>query len=100
MKKLIFISLLFIACGQNTPEHIQAAESAEDAIMFIEAYQGDIKEYRLELKEELIVRGRKAKRDLAISIIGKAIMDSKGWYFDGYEEKEDGTRLYKFKMNE
>ncbi|KAA3634200.1 MAG: hypothetical protein DWQ02_11815 [Bacteroidetes bacterium] len=100
MKKLIFISLLFFACGQNIPEHIQAAESAEDAIMYIEAYQGDIKEFRLELKEELMVRGRKAKRELAVGIIGKAILDSKGWYFDGYEENEDGTRLYKFKLQQ
>lgn len=100
MKKLIFISLLFFACGQNAPGHIQSAESAEDAIMFIEAYQGEIDEFRLELKEILLLRGRKAKRDYAVGIIGEAIMESKGWYFDGYEEKEDGTRLYKFKLQQ
>jgi hypothetical protein len=97
MKKLFFIALLFVACTEKAPEHIQTVESAEDAIMYIEAYQGDVKGFRLALEEELLVRGKKAKRDLAVGIIGKAIVKSKGWYFDGYEEM-DGVRLYKFKM--
>jgi hypothetical protein len=96
MKNLFIITLLFVACAPKTPDHIQAAESAEDAIMYIEAYQGDIKEFRLALEEELEVRGKRAKRELAVGMIGKAIVNSKGWYFDGYEEK-DGVRIYKFK---
>lgn len=97
MKKLLIIALFFVAaCAEKTPENVQTADSAEDAIMYIETYQGDIKEFRLALEEELMVRGKKAKRELAISIIGKAILESKGWYFDGYEEK-DGVRFYKFK---
>ncbi len=97
MKKLFFIALLFVACAPKIPDHIQAAESVEDAIMYIETYQGDIKEFRLALEEELEVRGKRGTRELAVGMIGKAIVESKGWYFDGYEEK-DGVRLYKFKM--
>lgn len=96
MKKLFFIALLFFGCGEKIPQHIQAVESSEDAVMYIEAYAGDIKEFRLALGEEVLIYGKPAKRDLAVGVIGEAILNTKGWVFDGYEE-EGSVRLYKFK---
>ena len=98
MKKFIFITLLFVAsCAEKVPEHIQKTDSAEDAVMYIEAYQGDINEFRLELKDEVMLRGQRAKTELAVGYIGKAIQKTKGWYFDGYEARPDSVRWYKFK---
>lgn len=96
MKKLLFLALIFFACG-NAVEDLTPVPSAEDAIMKIEAFQGDARDFTLVLDEELLVRGKKAKRDLAVGIIGKAIVKSKGWYFDSHEDR-DNLRIYRFKQ--
>ncbi len=98
MKKIIFLLLILSACAN--PVHLETAESVEDAIMYIETYQGEIKDFRLGLKEVVLVKeGRKATREYAVGAIGKAALKSKGWYFDGHEDKDD-LRIYKFRMQE
>jgi hypothetical protein len=98
MKKIIFLILLLSACANSV--HMQTAETVEDAIMYIETYQGEVKDFRLGLKETVLVKGtRKATREYAVGAIGKAILDSRDWYFDGHEDKDD-LRVYRFKMQE
>ena len=95
MKKLIFLILLLSACAN--PVDMQTAETVEDAIMYIETYQGEVKDFRLGLKEVVLVKGkRKATREYAVGAIGKAILESRGWYFNGHEDKDD-LRIYRFK---
>lgn len=114
MEKLIIIALLLFSCTDNSSktttnptavvnspsdEHLQVVDNIADAIMYIETFQGDVKNFRLGLGEIILYNGRPLKRGLAVDLISKAISKSKKWVFFNFENRGD-LQVYNFKKIE
>lgn len=91
----IAVSMVFInACEQKE----KLVDSVEEAVDLIEAYEGDVSNFRLGLKHALTLKNEPFPLAASRTIITAAVIN-KGWTFNG-SEKVPGGKIHFYKIQE
>ncbi len=102
MKKLIFgllavLMMVVFSCTPSPPKQ-ELLGSVEEAVKVIEAYKGDVANFKIGLKSELTLENKVHPFYESLSMITNAVL-KKGWTLNGNEEVSGG-KVYFYKKKE
>ncbi len=92
---LMILSIFGCKTNSQTDDFIN---SVEEAIAHIKSYEGDVKDFKLQLKNELTLDNQTVPTSIGMALITDAMI-KKGWTFNGQEEVEGGE-IYYYKIME